>query len=60
MTFTWWLVPVVVLGILLVLAIPIGAIWAQRDMPMPEDRPSETWRSVRAMYWCWLRGRRSP
>lgn len=60
MTFSWWLVPIIVAGVALILAPMIGAWWARGDMPMPEDRPNETLRSLRALYWRYIRGRRSP
>lgn len=31
MTFTWWLIPIVVLGIGLCLAPWLGKLWADRD-----------------------------
>ena len=31
MTFTWWLIPIVVLGALLIVAPFIGRAWAHRD-----------------------------
>jgi hypothetical protein len=63
-TLPWWgwlaFVGLVLAGVGLVFAPVLGALWAQRDMPMPEDRPSETIRSLRALYWRYIRGRRSP
>jgi hypothetical protein len=31
MTFTWWLVPIIILGIPFVLAPVLGRAWADRD-----------------------------
>lgn len=59
MTWTWWLLLVIVPALGLVFAPVIGAAWAARQMPMPEDRPNETIRSLRALYWRYIRGRRS-
>lgn len=33
MTFTWWLVPIVVLGVMLIVAPVIGGRWARDWMP---------------------------
>lgn len=56
-TWTWGLAPIILLGLLLILAPAIGAIWAQAEHPMPEDTAPRT---LRARYWRWVRGRRSP
>jgi hypothetical protein len=51
MSMPWWgwvAFVVMVLAGLGVLAAPfIGGALARRDVPLPDDRPSETWRSVR-------------
>jgi hypothetical protein len=61
MTLPWWgwtaLVVALAAGPVLVLAPVIGAWWAQLERPMPEDQVPQT---VRAAYWSWVRGRRSP
>jgi hypothetical protein len=31
MTFTWWLVPIVALGVVMILAPFLGKLWADRD-----------------------------
>lgn len=54
MIWSWWYVPIAMLGLALVLAPAIGAIWART-----EDEPYRP-RTPRARYWRWLRGRRSP
>lgn len=34
MTFTWWLIPIVVLGLGLVFAPVLGKLWADRDQEL--------------------------
>lgn len=57
MTWSWWYVPIALFGLGLVLAPVIGAAWAKVEMPMPEDQRPRTWQAV---WWRWVRGRRSP
>lgn len=62
MTLPWWgwlaFGGLIVAGAGLVVAPALGALWAQRNMPMPGDEPSETWRSLRALCRRCFRGRR--
>lgn len=54
MTWSWWYVPITVFGLGLLAAPAVGAAWARA-----EDE-SYAPRTVRAAYWLWVRGRRSP
>jgi hypothetical protein len=64
----WWGWVALVLAVLAGLGCPLGAVlggWlAVRDVPVPGDRYGESWaevrRSVRALWWNYVRGRRSP
>lgn len=51
MSLPWWgwiaFVVMTAAGIGVLVAPFIGAALARRDVPMPEDRPSEAWRTVR-------------
>jgi hypothetical protein len=64
MSMPWWgwvaFVLMVVAGLGGLAAPFIGAALARRDVPMFDDRPSEFWRSIRAAWWRYVRGRRSP